>query len=403
MAKFSGCESIVAILAALAVMSLFAMSIPRQRITTRGNQCSADMKNVALATIQYDSSQTYLPGYTQDFGTYSADELAQSAPTNQGIPRHKKIGTWAVAILPWLDAQPTYERWTQDRYPIIVADPSNPPQLGATTGSAGEGFHSLASPHLSIFPCPANAVNESPNAPNNMIYNNGLAWPANGTPFAVAQNIDNGVGQNKYNVTVVDRTTGRGTHTTEGPNITLNDFTDGQSCTILFSENIQALPWHRAGLIDSADLILKDPNQQDIVFDLEKPNVLAARYVHGMVWHYEDAEHTNTKLANQWNKLGTTTPIAPMGVAAVHRINGCMSRNKNSLFNLRIRNANNAVHLARPSSAHPNGVNTAFADGSTRWTNENIDYRVYQAFMTPSGKTSSVPLPKFVLPPQFRN
>ena len=403
MTKFSGCNSIAAAAAALVVVTLLAMSIPRQRVESRVNECRSRMKNVALATIQHDFSQTYLPGYIQDFGTYSGDGSDQFDPTNRGIPRHKKIGTWAVAILPWLDRQPTYERWTQDRYPIIVADPKNPPQLGATTGSVGEGFHSLASPHLSIFPCPASPANESPNAPNSMIYNNGLAWPTKSTSFAVAQNIDNGVGKNKYNVTLVDRTTGEGTHTSEGPNITLNDFTDGQSCTVLFSENIQALPWHRAGLINSEDLILKDPNQQDIVFDLKTPQALAARYVHGMVWHYEDAEHANAKLANLWNKLGTATPVTPTGVAAVHRINGCMNGNKDSLFNLRIRDANSAVHLARPSSAHSNRVNTAFADGSTRSINENIDYRVYQAFMTPSGKTSSVPLPKFVLPPQFRN
>lgn len=403
MAKFSGCDSIVAVSVALMVMSLLAMFIPRERINSRGHQCSTRMRTVALATIQHDASQTYLPGYIQDFGIYSGDGSDQSDPSNRGIPRHKKLGTWAVAILPWLDAQPTYEHWTQDRYPIIVADPRNPPQSGSTTGSAREGFHSLASPHLSIFRCPASPANESPNAPNSMIYNNGLAWPANGTSFTVAQSTANGVGKNKYNVTLVDRITGEGTHTLEGPNITLNDFTDGQSCTILFSENIQALPWHRAGLINSTDLILKDPNQQDIVFDLNNPKALAARYVHGMVWHYEDAGHTNKKLTNQWNKLGTATPVAPIGVAAVHRINGCMNRNKDSLFKLRIRDTNSAVHLARPSSAHPNGVNTAFADGSTRWINENIDYRVYQAFMTPSRKTSSAPLPKFVLPSQFRN
>ncbi|MGI9469418.1 MAG: DUF1559 domain-containing protein, partial [Rubripirellula sp.] len=58
--------------------------------------------------------------------------------------------------------------------------------------------------------------------------------------------------------------------------------------------------------------------------------------------------------------------------------------------------------LARPSSAHRTGVNAAFADGSTRFIDENIDYRVYQALMTPSGKTSSVPYPRFVPPPQFQ-
>tara|TARA_B110000495_G_C23002373_1_gene591722 strand:+ start:144 stop:1355 length:1212 start_codon:yes stop_codon:yes gene_type:complete len=403
MVKNSGGNLIAAVTVVLIVMALLAMSIPRQRIPQRTNQCATNMKNLALASVQHDFSKTYLPGYIQDFGIYAGNGSDPTDPTNRGIPHHKKLGTWAVAILPWLEGQATYEHWAQDRYPIIVADPKNPPHLGSTTGSAGEGFHMLASPNLGIFQCASNPANDSQNAPNSMIYNNGMAWPTNHTSFANAPNVNNGVGNSKYNVTMVDRTTGEGTHTAEGPNTTLGDFKDGQSYTILFSENIQALPWHRAGLIHGADLIMKDQNQQDIVFDSKMPKALAARYIHGMVWHYEDAEHANAKLANQWNKLGTATPVRPSGVAPVHRINGCMNGNKDSLFNLRIRDAESAVHLARPSSAHPNGVNTAFADGATRFVDENIDYRVFQALMTPNGKASSVPFTKFVLPAKFRN
>ena len=403
MVKNSGGNLVAAVTVVLIVMALLAMSIPRQRIRHRTNQCATNMKNLALASVQHDFSKTYLPGYIQDFGIYAGNGSDPTDPTNRGIPHHKKLGTWAVAILPWLEGQATYEQWTQDRYPIIVADPKNPPHLGSTTGSSGEGFHMLASPNLGIFQCASNPAKDSPNAPNSMIYNNGMAWPTNHTSFANAQNVNNGVGNSKYNVTMVDRTTGGGTHTAEGPNTTLGDFTDGQSCTILFSENIQALPWHRAGLIHGADLIMKDQNQQDIVFDSKMPKALAARYIHGMVWHYEDAKHANAKLANQWNKLGTATPVRPSGVAPVHRINGCMNGNKDSLFNLRIRDAESAVHLARPSSAHANGVNTAFADGATRFVDENIDYRVFQALMTPNGKASSVPFTKFALPAKFRN
>ncbi|MCP4887090.1 MAG: DUF1559 domain-containing protein, partial [Planctomycetaceae bacterium] len=98
----------------------------------------------------------------------------------------------------------------------------------------------------------------------------------------------------------------------------------------------------------------------------------------------------------------TKTPVTPGSVAPVHRINGCMNGNRKSLFSLRILDAVSASDLARPSSAHATGVSAAFADGSTRFINENIDYRVYQALMTPCERTSSVPYPKYVLPAQFR-
>ena len=394
------------LLASLCLIAIFlGLLIPAinsSKGPARTNQCATNMRNVALAAIEHDSSKGSFPAYIQDFGTYQGQGIDPSDPTNLGVPDHKKIGTWAVAILPWLDGQPTYEHWTQDRYPILVADPNNPPALGTTTGLAGHGFHTLASPNFAIFQCVNNPARDSKSGRNSMIYNNGMAWPSSLISFANAEGVSNGVGNNKYNVTSVNRTTGKGFHASERPNTTLKDFKDGQSCTILFSENIQALPWHRAGLIDGRDLILQSPNDQDIVFGVTTPKFLAARYIHGMVWHYEDAEYANAKLAKQWNKLGTVKSAFPAGVAAVHRINGCIKGDKNSLFSLRIRNANSAVHLARPSSAHNQGVNTALADGSTRFVHENVDYRVFQALMTPNGKASSVPYSKFVLPPKFR-
>jgi prepilin-type processing-associated H-X9-DG protein len=53
--------------------------------------------------------------------------------------------------------------------------------------------------------------------------------------------------------------------------------------------------------------------------------------------------------------------------------------------------------LARPSSAHVTGVNMGFADGSSRFVTEDIDYRVYQAYMTTRGKSSNVPFREYVL------
>ncbi|MGI9444238.1 MAG: DUF1559 domain-containing protein, partial [Rubripirellula sp.] len=125
MARLNRWNLIAAVTAFVAIWSLVAMTIPRYRVNTRANQCASRLKNVSLAAVQHDFSRNYLPGYVQDFGTYSGDGTDRSDPTNHGVPRHKKLGTWAVAVLPWLDAQPTYEHWTQDRYPIIVADPKN--------------------------------------------------------------------------------------------------------------------------------------------------------------------------------------------------------------------------------------------------------------------------------------
>ena len=396
------------------LMGLLIPAVNAARETARRNQCSTQIKNLALAAVQHENTKGQMPGYVQDFGLYTGGSSAidPSDPTNAAVPSHKKIGTWAVALLPWLDAQPTYEHWTQDRYPIIVADPANPPDSDMTGGAAGIGFHTLAAPNFAIMQCPSNPVSEGDWGTNSYIYNNGmmhqsLSPPSTysaipGVSFSTSQDRDNGVGNSKYNVTSVSTTTGRGVHEFEGPKVRLDDMKDGQGFTMLFSENLQALPWHRPGLVDASAMVLADPAlDTDIVFT---GNVAeTARYIHGMVWHYEDVDAASGTMSTVWNTNGTAAAVTPVDVYSFHRINGGGATVSDDIFNKVIPIAyspqalTDARNLARPSSAHVDGVNAGFADGATRYIAESVDYRVYQALMTPRGKSSNVPWPEFVL------
>ncbi len=136
------------------IWSLVAMSLSRERVNTRANQCASRLKNVSLAAVQHDFSRNCLPGYVQDFGTYSGDGADRSDPTNNGVPRHKKLGTWAVAVLPWLDAHPTYEHWTRDRYPIIIADPKKSATAGVNKRFCWRRFSLTCEPPTEHFPMP---------------------------------------------------------------------------------------------------------------------------------------------------------------------------------------------------------------------------------------------------------
>jgi prepilin-type N-terminal cleavage/methylation domain-containing protein/prepilin-type processing-associated H-X9-DG protein len=46
--------------------------------------------------------------------------------------------------------------------------------------------------------------------------------------------------------------------------------------------------------------------------------------------------------------------------------------------------------LARPSSRHSGGFNTAFVDGATRYLNESMDYNVFCRLMTSNGRKTNV-------------
>ncbi len=385
------------------LMGLLIPAVNAARETARRNQCATQQKNLALAAVQHDGQKERLPGYVQDYGLYAGGATATdpSDPTNSAVPRHKKIGTWAVALLPWLDAQPTYEHWTTDRYPVRVADPTMPPSSGSTTDESGVGFHTLAAPNLAIMQCPSNPVSVGQNGKNSYIYNNGminLGAASSEVSFEESQERSNGVGNNKYNVISI-AANGRGVHDFEGPNVRLDDLKDGLGFTMLFSENVQALPWHRAGFIGAADLITTDPAHTDIVFNATTTtNIEAARYIHGMVWHYEDRDFADTGFASAWNGNGDTTLETPVAVNSLHKINGGGATVSDDIFVKTIgTSVADARNLARPSSAHVDGVNAAFGDGATRFIIDTIDYRVYQALMTPRGKSSNVPWPEFVL------
>jgi prepilin-type N-terminal cleavage/methylation domain-containing protein len=378
------------------LMGLLIPAVNAARETARRNQCGVNVKNLALAAVQYENSKGRLPPYVSKFGLYSG-ATDPSDPSNTPVARHVKIGTWGVSLTPYLDAQSTFEHWTQDRYPVITST-SVTPDLGSTTGASGTGFHTLAAANLAIFQCPSNPVSGGSHAQNSYIYNNGMCHVTptgtaiTGITFANSQDNANGVGNSAYNVTSVSPVT----HTAEGPGVTLDDLKDGQGNTVLFTENIQALPWHRAGLINGPDLNTAAATDTDIVFTVE-----SARYIHGMVWHYEDADYAKPGMAALWNTNGTAAAVVPAAVADFHKINGGGLTVSDDIFTKVITTIEDARNLARPSSAHVEGVNAGMADGGTRFINANIDYRVYQAMMTPRGKSSNVPWPEFTLTDQL--
>ena len=176
---------------------------------------------------------------------------------------------------------------------------------------------------------------------------------------------------------------------------------------MIVSENVQALPWHRAGF--ATDRILVSLSNSGGASFLQ-----TARYTNGMVWHYEDLKYGDSRFNPHWNRsalftanrkdqdpakppIRPTMPVPPLGVAnSFHKINGGGATVSDSIFNKTL-DPYNMHDLARPSSAHVDGVNCGFGDGATRFVVKSINYRVYQAMMTPHGKASLVPYPEFVL------
>jgi len=380
------------------LMGLLIPAVNAARETARRNQCATQLKNLSMAAIQHENTKGQLPGWVQKFGVFAGGTVDPSDPMNfMGmVPRHVKVGTWAVALLPWLDAQPTYEHWTEDRYPIISDGMGT---FEETSGESGDGFHKLAAPNLAIMQCPSNPVSVGEDGKNSYVANNGMydrsasGSAITGVDFEQSMSRENGAFTSKYNIASINPTTREGVPSFKTDNVKLDDFKDGQGNTMLFSENVQAFPWHRAGFINAENIRTAD---KDIIHNDTATsatgvvNNRSARLSSGMVWHYSDKQNTEPSMATLW------THGAPDPVNLKHNINGGGTESGQDIFTLAM-TSSNANDLARPSSAHVDGVNAGMADGGTRFISESIDYRVYQAYMTLRGKSSDVPWREFVL------
>ncbi|MEM6689734.1 MAG: DUF1559 domain-containing protein [Planctomycetota bacterium] len=377
------------------LMGLLIPAVNAARETARRSQCATQIKNMSLAAIQYEQTKNEFPGYLQrmeDFETSPnptainpADPADGNSTGSPGVSTHAKHATWAIMLLPFLDAQATYEIWNESRYAIRGYGNGEYPDTEL-------GINSVAAPNLPIMQCPSSPVTVGEYGKNNYIANTGMHVPINPEDTSVAaqtapspsSNANDRVsfmdsmsrGNGVFNYKVVDGYFGTNPQNVsdQGPSVRMTDLKDGASTTALFSENLQAQPWYRPIIPGFHGWVLTGNPGEWHVDGFEQ-----ARYIHGWVWHYEDDKN-----------FGGAPSVDPR-----HRING-----GNPLVNEMDDNASDPayyIHVARPSSAHVDGVNVGFADGRVQFVQESIDYRTYQALLTPRGKSSDVPWPEFVL------
>ncbi len=314
------------------------------------NICLSQLNNLSKAAIQYDMNKKHFPGYVNDFGNFigTSDPCDPESRVGDCRSGDKKIGSWVVTLMPYLDAQATYEIWTQDKYPV----------LGRRNGDLR--FTESAAPNLALMQCPSTQTFDSPQGRNSYIANTGMHHlNSAGLPIVVARadavdeqtmpttisfldsmQIANGVFNNQYSTSIDSA------DFPAGPAVTLEDFKDGQGNTMLFSESLQALPWHQLDTnSDISAQLLQPANPGD---EVAYPPM--SRFTQGMVWHYEDPEG-----------FGGAPRVA---TKRGRSINGTI--NNKDIYAIKM-NRDNAPDLARPSSAHAYGVYCGFADGSSRF------------------------------------
>ncbi|TWU07693.1 DUF1559 family PulG-like putative transporter [Stieleria varia] len=402
------------------LVGLLVPAVQAVREAARLTQCQNNIRQLAVATQTYANQRGQLPGYVQRYGGYIPPASGPGDPTdpsNAGtFVAHAKVGGFGVALLPHIEQQAIFEHWSESKYPVLK------PVGGIHEESselAGAGFHAIAAASIATFQCPSSPVINSNLGRNTYAPNTGMSHlgdnPANGavrvltTGLSRTYNTKNSLFNPKY---VGVFSGAPPANFAVGQKITLEDVADGLSTTMLYSENVQAYPWFRPGFLNAADLANATMvnGQVELVADGATVSggglysesggapiweaLINGRFSAGINWHYESDEQllsSNDKINAAYVAVGAPVPA----VQRFHKINGD-GRDIDSITE-RIPNFADAYHFGRPSSTHPGGVVVAFCDTNIQFVTDTIDYRVYQAMLTPHGKKSDVPNPEFVL------
>lgn len=353
--------SIIAVLAALILPGINAA-----RETARRTQCMSQMRNVSLALQTYATNNGGNLPYLMTFPTATNMGTVQIDTDNDATT--PGIGaSWAVQLLPYLEAQALFDRITLGAAPLAGND--SPAQLALT--------------NLQVYTCPDDP-NSDANGTLSFVANAGYTtsdfWGA-----SLAGHIP-GVGAptSSYDFSFdtyqagaatsedVEVFRGTGMFLAENPNgairSALDRVPDGATHTILLSENLQATAW-------------ASPDIEDVSF-------VVPFEAGGEAGDFENNEAII-------NGLGPTPPssgvfkeqaldydvplTAPLGInfaanplLATGKINAEPGASEST--------------RPRPSSLHPNVVNVMFADGHGGPLASTIADQVYVRLVSSSGE-----------------
>jgi prepilin-type N-terminal cleavage/methylation domain-containing protein len=338
---------VIAIIGILVGLLLPAVQAARE--AARRTQCTNNVKNLCLATVNFEGTKKQYPGYQSQF--------AASGGTF-------KVGSWVISLLPMLENQALRDRWDDPTNNVGWYNTAAPKSYNAaSTGALTEEFY----PNIKILQCPSDTVSAEAFGANSYGANcgflaaattssvlTGLGYtstnPALSPTSTESQKQQNGVFTNKA----------AGTFGYNPAKISADKMRDGTSQTIAFAENMQADSWAYVTGTSASGGLTDDSTRTRI----------------GVVWLYrlDDTSLTSTGKP-------AAAPIQP-----TNKING----------NKLIATVGD-LEAARPSSNHPGVAIVGMLDGSTKSVEETIDYHVYQALMTPQTRQSDVPNHAYLL------
>jgi prepilin-type N-terminal cleavage/methylation domain-containing protein/prepilin-type processing-associated H-X9-DG protein len=346
------------------LVSLLLPAIQAARETGRKNTCINNMRNASTALMQVHDSKRFYPGYANIVGN--------------------KRASWVVAILNQLDRGDLYQLWVNT---LMTAPPA---AMGALTTQVP-----WAHTQLNILVCPSNPSTGLSTNPLSYVVNSGSANTANdnlpgvvpnwnedlnsGVFFNQARSDVNGGGLTNF-MPAVSGATGSGSFlpSSAAPKVSMDFIStnDGTSYTVMMSENLQATNW----ATDPEDIATDRPHNP-----------------------FKSEFHIRQNTAFVWFVTSNLNNAEPPSASAVYNVAGYKINQlgKSVATPIPYGAFNSAatpfptggLAYARPSSAHPGGVNVMFCDNHYRFIAEDIQYNVFTQLMTPRQNAVVLSLP----------
>ncbi len=367
---FTLIELLVVISIIAVLMALLLPGIQNAREAARRIQCESQMRNVSTALHSFASAQNGRLPYllTNGGNPNSVRSLDPAGAAYVGVP-------WSVQLLPYLEMQQLYDRITAP----------NPPAFPSP-----DSVQALRNTAIQVYTCPDDS-NAEVGGNLSQCVNAGLTTSTYGVASLTSVAALNGVhfagvdgsgigydysfnGSGAINSDDVDTTQDNGVFWQElfngGYRSRLDNMKDGQSHTVMLTENLAATKWWGFYINETGYVVAMQDNGT--------ANQYAANdtVVNGL--GPTDGQLYSTK-SNALRYATDGSAATYMGI----------NFNGTPLASFKI---NNNVNTAgeglapRPSSLHPGIVNVFFGDGSGRTVSQNISDVVWFNLTTPAGQ-----------------